>query len=360
MKVIITGGCGFIGSALVRMVISTTNWSVVNLDALTYAAQPANVGEAEGNPRYKLVHADICDSTALDTLFASEQPDGIIHLAAESHVDRSIDGPAAFLQTNVVGTFELLQATRRYLQTQPEAKRNAFRFQHVSTDEVFGALSENDPAFTETTPYSPRSPYSATKAASDHLVNAWHHTFGLPVVMSNCSNNYGPYQYPEKLIPATIIRALSGQPIQIYGRGENVRDWIHVEDHVRGLLKVFTEGKIGESYNIGGYGEKRNIEVVQAIIAALDDFQPRTDGTSYAAQITYVTDRPGHDFRYAINPAKMVQDLNWHAEFSFADGIRQTVQWYLANQHWWQAIASGATQRIGTNVVPFQPEKKQA
>ena len=368
MKILVTGGCGFIGSALVRHIIATTDWSVANIDALTYAGQPANVADAATNPRYKLIQADICNPQALDKIFREEQPDGIIHLAAESHVDRSIDGPDAFLQTNIIGTYELLQATRRYLQTAPQGPQKSnletFRFHHVSTDEVFGALSESDPAFTETTPYDPRSPYSASKAASDHLVNAWHHTYNLPVVMSNCSNNYGPYQYPEKLIPATIIRAISGQQVQVYGEGKNVRDWIHVDDHVKGLLAVFTKGQLGQSYNLGGYAEMRNIDVVHAILTALDDLQPRADGQSYTQQITNVTDRPGHDFRYAINPKKALQELGWQAGHTFAQGIRATVEWYLANTAWWQAIAAGATQRIGTNVphnvIPLHPEKKQA
>ena len=343
----ITGGCGFIGSALVRHLFATTDLNIVNIDAMTYAANPTNVGDAQNSNRYTLVQADIKDGAAMHEVLRAHKPIGIIHLAAESHVDRSIDGPADFVATNVLGTCVLLEAARDYAATLPEAERMAFRFHHVSTDEVFGALGATDAPFTETTPYAPRSPYSASKAASDFLVQAWHHTYGLNIVLSNCSNNYGPYQYPEKLIPITIIRALNGEPIQIYGKGENIRDWLHVADHAEALWQVFTKGKTGEHYAIGGRHECSNMSLAKQLCAVLDELTPRANRANYGDLITLVKDRAGHDFRYAIEATKIERELGWKPKHTFEHGLRETVEWYLENKHWWQPIVAQATQRLG-------------
>lgn len=337
MRILVTGGAGFIGSALIRHLIGDTDHEVLNLDKLTYAGVLTSLASIENDPRYRFVQGDIGDAALVGKLLAEFQPDVIAHLAAESHVDRSIDGPGDFIQTNIVGTFALLQQALGYWQSLEDKRKAAFRFHHISTDEVFGSLGESG-YFTETTPYDPRSPYSASKAASDHLVRAWGHTYGLPVLVTNCSNNYGPYHFPEKLIPLIIIRALAGEPLPVYGDGSNVRDWLFVEDHARALRTVFEKGDPGETYNVGGNAERRNIEVVQAICAALDELQPRFDGASYAQQITFVTDRPGHDHRYAIDASKIRSELGWGPQVSFEEGIAQTVRWYLDRHDWWQPI----------------------
>ncbi len=329
MKILVTGGAGFIGSALIRHLIGESEHSVLNLDKLTYAGVLTSLAEVADNPRYSFVQGDICEAELVARLLAEFQPDVIAHLAAESHVDRSIDGPGEFIQTNVVGTFTMLQQALGYWQSLSAGRQAAFRFHHISTDEVYGSLGEEG-LFTETTAYDPRSPYSASKAASDHLVRAWGHTYGLPVLVTNCSNNYGPYHFPEKLIPLIIIRALAGEPLPVYGDGSNVRDWLFVEDHARALRRVFEAGVPGETYNIGGNSERRNIEVVRAICAALDARRPREDGKSYAEQITFVADRPGHDQRYAIDAAKIARELGWEPQVRFEDGIARTVDWYLA------------------------------
>lgn len=336
--IMVTGGCGFIGSALIRHILRTTDARVVNLDKMTYAATPEALEECVEAELYHFVLGDIADRDAVRQVFETHAPDGIIHLAAESHVDRSIDGPDAFINTNVVGTFVLLDEARQYLASLDEAKQSRFRFHHVSTDEVYGSLSETDPAFSETTAYNPRSPYSASKAASDHLVQAWHETYGLPIVLTNCSNNYGPWQFPEKLIPVIVINALEGKPLPVYGEGRNIRDWLHVEDHARALWTVFDQGKIGERYNVGGKAERRNIDVVKAICAILNDLKPRSDGKSYAEQISFVTDRPGHDLRYAIDCSRIEAGLGWHSHVSFEQGLQQTIQWYLDHESWWRQI----------------------
>ncbi|HHB80232.1 MAG TPA: dTDP-glucose 4,6-dehydratase, partial [Aliiroseovarius sp.] len=323
MKLLVTGGAGFIGSAVIRLAVARGH-AVVNVDKLTYAACLDNVASVEGDSGYTFEKADICDRPAMDALLKKHQPDAIMHLAAESHVDRSIDGPATFIQTNLVGTFTLLEAARAYWLDQNRTE--GFRFHHISTDEVFGSLGPIG-KFTEASPYDPRSPYSATKAGSDHLVRAWGETYGLPIVLSNCSNNYGPYQFPEKLIPVVILNALAEKPIPIYGRGENVRDWLHVEDHADALLEVLTRGRLGESYNIGGENELTNLELVHRICAILDAKRPRA--TPYSELITFVTDRPGHDARYAIDPQRMRDELNWRPSYSVEQGLEQTVQWYL-------------------------------
>ncbi|MEY4237804.1 MAG: dTDP-glucose 4,6-dehydratase [Pseudomonadota bacterium] len=348
MKILVTGGAGFIGSALVRHLIGESGHEVLNLDKLTYAGVLESLDEVAGNPRYSFVQGDICDGELVGRLLAEFQPDVIAHLAAESHVDRSIDGPGEFIQTNVVGTFTMLQQALGYWQGLAAARQAAFRFHHISTDEVFGSLGE-DGFFTETTPYDPRSPYSASKAGSDHLVRAWGHTYGLPVLVTNCSNNYGPYHFPEKLIPLIIIRALAGEALPVYGDGSNVRDWLFVEDHARALRRVFEAGVPGETYNIGGNSERRNIEVVRAICAALDARRPRADGKPYAEQITFVADRPGHDQRYAIDAGKIARELGWQPEVNFEDGIASTVEWYLARRDWWEPILQRryATERLG-------------
>ncbi|WP_240222271.1 dTDP-glucose 4,6-dehydratase [Rheinheimera hassiensis] len=335
MTIFITGGCGFIGSALIRYLLNNTAYTVVNLDKLTYAANPAALAEVEQSDRYHFVQLDICDLNALQQVFARYQPSAVMHLAAESHVDRSIAGASAFIDTNINGTFALLEASRQYWQALGANQQQAFRFHHISTDEVYGDLAtQTAPAFTEHTPYAPSSPYAASKAASDHLVRAWHRTYGLPVVISNCSNNYGPWQHAEKLIPNTISKALSGQPIPVYGNGEQIRDWLFVEDHAQALHKIVTEGKVGETYNIGGNNEKQNIEVVNAICELLDELAPMHQrgyplNTKHSTLITHVTDRPGHDIRYAVNTTKIRQQLHWQPAETFSSGLRRTVLWYL-------------------------------
>lgn len=348
MKVLVTGGAGFIGSALVRHLIRETKHSVLNLDKLTYAGMLSSLAEVVNSPRYQFVHGDICDAALLAKLFAEFQPDIIAHLAAESHVDRSIDGPGEFIQTNVVGTFTLLQQALSYWQRLPRDRQKNFRFHHISTDEVYGSLGDNG-LFTEATAYDPRSPYSASKAASDHLVRAWGHTYGLPVLVTNCSNNYGPYHFPEKLIPLIIIRALAGEELPVYGDGSNVRDWLFVEDHARALRRVFEAGVPGETYNIGGSSERSNLEVVEAICAALHARRPQEDGKPYADQITFVADRPGHDQRYAIDASKIAHELGWEPQVRFEDGIARTVDWYLSHKDWWGPILQRryATERMG-------------
>ena len=343
MKLLVTGGAGFIGSAVVRLAVSRGH-EVVNLDAMTYAANAANVAPVAGSNLYSFEHADIRDRAALDRIFATHRPDAVMHLAAESHVDRSIDGPADFIQTNITGTFNMLEAARAFWVGAD--KPEAFRFHHISTDEVFGSLGAEG-QFTEDTPYDPRSPYSASKAASDHLVRAWHETYGLPVVLSNCSNNYGPYHFPEKLIPVVILNALHGRPIPVYGKGENVRDWLYVEDHADALLLVMQKGSVGRSYNIGGENERRNIDLVRTICALLDEMRPKAG--SYADQISFVTDRPGHDARYAIDPARIRDELGWRPSVTVEEGLRRTVRWYLDNEAWWQPLLArqGVGQRLG-------------
>lgn len=347
MRILITGGAGFIGSALVRHLIADSDHQVLVYDKLTYAGVLASLEPVSGSNRYQFVQGDIADAEAVRAAIESFQPDVIAHLAAESHVDRSIDSPGEFIQTNVVGTFVMLQQAFDYYQSLSGARKAAFRFHHISTDEVFGSLGE-DGFFTEATPYDPRSPYSASKAGSDHLVRAWGHTYGLPVLVTNCSNNYGPYHFPEKLIPLIIIRALNGEPLPVYGDGSNVRDWLFVDDHARALQAVFETGAPGETYNVGGNAEKKNIEVVTTICSILDRLRPKADG-KYADQITYVTDRPGHDQRYAIDASKIRSDLGWTPSVTFEQGIEQTVTWYLENQSWWQDILNArySTQRLG-------------
>lgn len=344
MKLLVTGGAGFIGSAVVRLAIRQGH-EVVNLDALTYAANLANLDEVASDPRYAFVQADLRDRAALDAALADHAPDAIMHLAAESHVDRSIDGPAAFMETNVMGTFNLLEAARAFWQAAGRAER--FRFHHISTDEVFGSLG-TEGKFSEETPYDPRSPYSASKASSDHLVRAWHETYGLPVVLTNCSNNYGPFHFPEKLIPVVILNALAGQPIPIYGKGENVRDWLYVEDHADALLTVLQKGPVGRSYNIGGENELSNLDLVRRICAILDARRP--DAAPHAGLITFVTDRPGHDARYAIDPARIRSELGWRPSVTVDEGLERTVDWYLDNGAWWRALLDrdGVGRRLGT------------
>jgi dTDP-glucose 4,6-dehydratase len=336
-KLIVTGGAGFIGSAYIRKVIAETDWQVVNLDKLTYAASPEALAGIEKSGRYRLAMLDICDRSGVDALLAAERPDAIVHLAAETHVDRSIDGAAGFIETNIAGTFTLLEAARRYRDGLPTDRRDAFRFHHVSTDEVFGSLGESG-AFSETSPYAPNSPYSASKAASDHLVRAWHHTYGLPVVTSNCSNNYGPYQFPEKLIPLTIARAVQGQTLPVYGDGRNVRDWLHVEDHVEALLAVLEKGRVGETYNIGGNAESPNLDLVTTICALLDRLLPEAPHRPHADLIRFVPDRPGHDRRYAMDAAKIARELGWRPRHTLTSGLEETVRWYLDHRAWWEAI----------------------
>ncbi|HDX2198664.1 TPA: dTDP-glucose 4,6-dehydratase, partial [Escherichia coli] len=348
-----TGGAGFIGSAVVRHIIENTRDEVRVVDCLTYAGNLESLAPVAGSERYSFSQTDITDAAAVAVQFSEFRPDIVMHLAAESHVDRSIDGPAAFIQTNVIGTFTLLEAARHYWSGLGEAQKQAFRFHHISTDEVYGDLHGTDDLFTEETPYAPSSPYSASKAGSDHLVRAWNRTYGLPVVVTNCSNNYGPYHFPEKLIPLTILNALAGKPLPVYGNGEQIRDWLYVEDHARALYKVATEGKSGETYNIGGHNERKNIDVVRTICAILDKVVAQKPGniTHFADLITFVTDRPGHDLRYAIDAAKIQRDLGWVPQETFESGIEKTVHWYLNNQTWWQRVLDGsyAGERLGLN-----------
>ena len=348
LRILVTGGAGFIGSALVRHLVRDTPHEVLNLDKLTYAGNLASLEPIANSPRYRFVQADICDAAAVSTAIAGFRPDVITHLAAESHVDRSIDGPADFIQTNVVGTFTMLSAALDYWRGLDEEAKAGFRFHHISTDEVFGSLGDEG-YFTEATPYDPHSPYSASKASSDHLVRAWHDTYGLPVLITNCSNNYGPYHFPEKLIPLMIIKALAGDDLPVYGQGLNVRDWLFVEDHARALTRVFERGRPGESYIIGGRAERKNIEVVTRICETLDQIRPRGDGRSYKDQISHVADRPGHDHRYAIDPGKIERELDWTAQESFDSGIARTIHWYLDNEEWWRPLVEekGAIKRVG-------------
>lgn len=336
--ILITGGAGFIGANLVHYLIDHTSHTVVNIDKLTYAGHLESLELVERDDRYSFFQRDINDVEEIRSIINEVKPDGIMHLAAESHVDRSIDGPGAFLQTNIIGTYNLLEVARDYYETLEEDKKNEFRFLHVSTDEVFGSLG-TEGYFTEETPYDPRSPYSASKASSDHIVRAWHHTYEFPVLITNCSNNYGPYQFPEKLLPVVILKALNGDPIPVYGKGENVRDWLYVEDHAKALVKVMDDGRLGHTYNIGGNNEKQNIEVVETICRILDDIKPQT-GKSYKDQITFVKDRPGHDMRYAIDATKIKNDLGWVPEETFETGLRKTVQWYLDNLDWCRAVTN--------------------
>jgi len=364
MKILVTGGAGFIGSAVIRHIIGSTADSVVNLDKLTYAGNLESLTTVSSSERYAFEHVDICNRAELDRIFREHQPDAVMHLAAESHVDRSIDGPAAFIETNIVGTYTLLEAARQYWQSLNDSGKAAFRFHHISTDEVYGDLEDPQELFTETTPYAPSSPYSASKASSDHLVRSWQRTYGLPVLVTNCSNNYGPYHFPEKLIPLIILNALEGKPLPIYGKGDQIRDWLYVEDHARALYKVLTEGQIGETYNIGGHNEKQNIEVVHTLCDILDDLRPVSSNekicwsnapvanqaagltiSSYRQLITPVQDRPGHDLRYAIDASKIQRELGWTPDETFETGIRKTVEWYLENTEWIEHVKSGAYQQ---------------
>lgn len=350
LKILVTGGAGFIGSAVVRHIIRDTQDAVINLDKLTYAGNLESLANVSSSDRYEFEQVDICNRAELDRVFALHQPDAVMHLAAESHVDRSITGPADFIETNIVGTYILLEAARAYWNGLDDARKAAFRFHHISTDEVYGDLPHPDevaageelPLFTETTPYAPSSPYSASKASSDHLVRAWRRTYGLPTIVTNCSNNYGPYHFPEKLVPLVILNALDGKPLPVYGKGDQIRDWLYVEDHARALYKVVTTGVVGETYNIGGHNEKQNLEVVHTICDLLDEMVPKAG--SYRDQITYVADRPGHDRRYAIDATKMSAELDWQPQETFESGIRKTVQWYLDNQQWVNNVKSGAYQ----------------
>lgn len=364
MKILVTGGAGFIGSAVIRHIIKNTQDSVINVDILTYAGNLESLTEIENSDRYSFCQTDICDRSALDKIFTEHQPDVVMHLAAESHVDRSIDGPAEFIETNIIGTYTLLEASRAFWNVLPEDKKSAFRFHHISTDEVYGDLEGPEDLFTETTSYAPSSPYSASKASSDHLVRAWQRTYGLPTVITNCSNNYGPYHFPEKLIPLVILNALDGKPLPVYGNGQQIRDWLFVEDHARALYLVVTNGEIGETYNIGGHNEKANIYVVKTVCELLEELvpfksNPKISGRhpglapgspeSYSDLIAYVTDRPGHDVRYAIDASKIERELGWKPVESFETGIRKTVEWYLKNSTWWQRVLDGSysLERLG-------------
>ncbi|PAU74201.1 dTDP-glucose 4,6-dehydratase [Halomonas salipaludis] len=344
MKLLITGGAGFIGSAVIRHVINDTDDQVVNVDKLTYAGNLESLQSVADNPRYAFEQLDVCDQPALADVFKRHQPDAVMHLAAESHVDRSIDGPAAFIETNIVGTYTLLEVARQYWQGLNSVRQAAFRLHHISTDEVYGDLDGPEGLFTEQTPYAPSSPYSASKASSDHLVRAWSRTYGLPAIVTNCSNNYGPYHFPEKLIPLVILNALEGKPLPVYGKGEQIRDWLYVEDHARALYRVVTQGAPGETYNIGGHNEKRNIDVVHTLCALLDELAPSAH-SPYHSLITYVPDRPGHDLRYAIDASKIERELDWTPAETFESGIRKTVEWYLQNLEWCRRVQDGSYQR---------------
>ena len=350
MTILVTGGAGFIGSNFVHAWLAQHDEVLVNLDKLTYAGNLRNLHALAGDSRHHFVQGDIGDTTLVSQLLATHQPRAVLHFAAESHVDRSIHGPMDFIQTNVVGTFQLLESVRAYWSGLDDQSRQAFRFLHVSTDEVYGSLAADAPAFSETHTYEPNSPYSASKAASDHLVRAWHHTYGLPVLTTNCSNNYGPYHFPEKLIPLVIYNALAGKPLPIYGDGQQVRDWLYVEDHCKAIMRVLQDGRLGETYNVGGWNEKPNIEVVRTLCALLDELQPRADGQSYATQMTFVKDRPGHDRRYAIDARKLERELGWRPEETFETGLRKTVQWYLSHGDWVEEVTSGSYRAwIGQN-----------
>lgn len=353
MKILVTGGAGFIGSAVIRHIINNTQDQVVNLDKLTYAGNLESLVSVSGSDRYAFEQVDICNRQELDRVFAQHKPDAVMHLAAESHVDRSIDGPAAFIETNIIGTYQLLEAAKDYWKNLDESRKTEFRFHHISTDEVYGDLEGPEDLFAETTPYAPSSPYSASKASSDHLVRAWKRTYDLPTLVTNCSNNYGPYHFPEKLIPLMILNALEGKPLPVYGKGNQIRDWLFVEDHARALYKVVTEGKVGETYNIGGHNEKQNIDVVHTICELLDELHPAKNLPikSYKELITFVKDRPGHDIRYAIDASKIKRELGWVPEETFESGIRKTVEWYLANLQWAHRVQDGSYQRerLGVN-----------
>ena len=345
MKILITGGAGFIGSAVIRHIIHNTDDEVLNIDKLTYAGNLESLRDIDQSDRYNFQQIDICDKEALEQAFDSFKPNLVMHLAAESHVDRSIDGPAEFINTNIVGTYHLLEVARQYWQTLDDLDKQQFKFHHISTDEVYGDLEGTTDLFTETTPYAPSSPYSASKASSDHLVRAWHRTYGFPILVTNCSNNYGPYHFPEKLIPLVILNALDGKALPIYGKGNQILDWLFVEDHARALYKVVTEGKIGETYNIGGHNEKQNIEVVKTICHILDELKPQANDQPYESLITFVKDRPGHDLRYAIDASKIANELNWTPTETFDSGIRKTVEWYLNNMEWCSRVQDGSYQR---------------
>ena len=350
VKILVTGGAGFIGSAVIRHILANTEDAVVNVDKLTYAGNLDSLMGSERTPRYAFEHVDICDRAQMDRVFAEHRPDRVMHLAAESHVDRSITGPAAFIETNIIGTYTLLEAARQYWLQLDTAQQAAFRFHHISTDEVYGDLEGPEDLFTEATPYQPSSPYSASKASSDHLVRAWQRTYGLPTLITNCSNNYGPCHFPEKLIPLIILNALEGKALPIYGKGNQIRDWLYVEDHARALYRVVTEGEVGETYNIGGHNEKQNIEVVHTVCALLDELCPESPHRPHAHLVTHVQDRPGHDVRYAIDASKIQRELGWTPVETFESGIRKTVQWYLDNPEWVNRVKSGAYQQwIDTN-----------
>ncbi|EQA3419608.1 dTDP-glucose 4,6-dehydratase [Cronobacter dublinensis] len=350
-RFLVTGGAGFIGSAVVRHLIQNTDHAVLVVDKLTYAGNLGSLAPVAQDSRFAFEQVDICDAQNLDRLFTQFQPDVVMHLAAESHVDRSIDGPAAFIETNIVGTYTLLEAARRYWSALGDAQKGAFRFHHISTDEVYGDLHGLDDFFTETTPYAPSSPYSASKAGSDHLVRAWRRTYGLPTLVTNCSNNYGPYHFPEKLIPLTILNALAGKPLPVYGNGQQIRDWLYVEDHARALCLVATQGEVGETYNIGGHNEQKNLDVVETICALLEELVPQKPAGVgvYRSLITFVQDRPGHDLRYAIDASKIERELGWRPQETFESGMRKTVQWYLDNETWWKQVQDGSYQgqRLG-------------